>query len=351
MEYLDALLSAGHVGFPDVAARLGDTGAARAAEAYRPGPPTELPPEAAETIALVAGDLLLVTFRPPQRRGAGPADPCIGFPRTRRPQRPAAPGWPVTQGGLAGLMAECEAAGLLTADRRAGRPRSSCTGGPPGTAPPPGRDATRRRGDRRAPPSRRILAMAHHGLAARPARRTRGPLPPAPGEHPGRRPRGHRRPGGRRRTIPTGTSRVAAPARPGRGRPGAVGGGFLAAERRAFSAPDRPSSAASARPGGSAGRGRAARRRLNAAARRPYRPGCGLGRRAAQRDAIVACDPAMCSVLQAHGVAAGNLLVLRPERPIRSALTWWSRRPRCAASSAPAWLACTRRRHRELRFR
>ncbi len=30
-------------------------------------------------------------------------------------------------------------------------------------------------------------------------------------------------------------------------------------------------------------------------------------------DAIVACDPAMCAVLQSHGVAAGNLLVLRPE--------------------------------------
>jgi len=29
------------------------------------------------------------------------------------------------------------------------------------------------------------------------------------------------------------------------------------------------------------------------------------------RDAIVACDPAMCAALQAHGIAAGNLLVLR----------------------------------------
>jgi len=30
------------------------------------------------------------------------------------------------------------------------------------------------------------------------------------------------------------------------------------------------------------------------------------------RDAIVSCDPAMCAALQAHGIAPGNLLMLRP---------------------------------------
>ncbi len=34
--------------------------------------------------------------------------------------------------------------------------------------------------------------------------------------------------------------------------------------------------------------------------------------RQVSRDAIVSCDPAMCSALQAHGFAAGNLLMLRP---------------------------------------
>ncbi len=34
--------------------------------------------------------------------------------------------------------------------------------------------------------------------------------------------------------------------------------------------------------------------------------------RQVSRDAIVACDPAMCAALQAHGIAPGNLLVLRP---------------------------------------
>ena len=34
--------------------------------------------------------------------------------------------------------------------------------------------------------------------------------------------------------------------------------------------------------------------------------------RQVSRDAIVACDPAMCAALQADGIAPGNLLVLRP---------------------------------------
>ena len=65
--------------------------------------------------------------------------------------------------------------------------------------------------------------------------------------------------------------------------------------------------------------------------------------RQVSRDAIVACDPDMCSALLAQRIAPGNLLELRARRPIRSAPMSSSRPPRCAASSARGWRASTRR--------
>jgi len=62
MKYLDSLLVTSEVGFPEVARRLAQAIGAATGDPARPmGPaaPTELPPAAAETIALAASDLLL----------------------------------------------------------------------------------------------------------------------------------------------------------------------------------------------------------------------------------------------------------------------------------------------------
>jgi hypothetical protein len=62
MEYLDSLLATGHVQFPEVARRLAVAVGGKSASPARPaGPaaPTELPPAAAESVALAARDLLL----------------------------------------------------------------------------------------------------------------------------------------------------------------------------------------------------------------------------------------------------------------------------------------------------
>jgi hypothetical protein len=65
-------------------------------------------------------------------------------------------------------------------------------------------------------------------------------------------------------------------------------------------------------PGGEAGR-QAGTPALAAAAAARQQAADWVARQAGA-DAIVACDPAMCAALQAHGVPAGRLLVLSPAR-------------------------------------
>jgi hypothetical protein len=65
-------------------------------------------------------------------------------------------------------------------------------------------------------------------------------------------------------------------------------------------------------PGGEAGR-QAGTPALAAAAAARQQAAAWVARQAGA-DAIVACDPAMCAALQAHGVPAGRLLVLSPAR-------------------------------------
>jgi hypothetical protein len=98
--------------------------------------------------------------------------------------------------------------------------------------------------------------------------------------------------------------------RPGRGRwlvlivAGLVAAVLLAvAATAALSGPGRPG----AGPPGAAGKAVAA-----AAAARQRAAAWVAGQDSP--DAIVACDPAMCAALQAHGVAAGRLLALTPAR-------------------------------------
>ena len=72
MNYLDALLATGEVSFADMARRLAHvTGTAGGpARPIGPAAPTELPPEAAETIALAAVELLLGTLQGAAPRAA-----------------------------------------------------------------------------------------------------------------------------------------------------------------------------------------------------------------------------------------------------------------------------------------
>ncbi len=123
MEYLDALLSASQLGFPEVARHLAQAIQDRTGQpVMRTGPatPTELSPEAAETIALVAGDRLLGELF--ARLGAEAQGLLIRASVFRAPVGRNVLLLPVgqySQGELDGLVAECEAAGLLTVDRGA----------------------------------------------------------------------------------------------------------------------------------------------------------------------------------------------------------------------------------------
>jgi hypothetical protein len=82
MKNLDSLLAAGEANFPEVARRLAHAIGAATGDTARPmGPaaPTELPPAAAETIALAARDLLLGELR-----GEAPRDAPVNGAHRRR---------------------------------------------------------------------------------------------------------------------------------------------------------------------------------------------------------------------------------------------------------------------------
>jgi hypothetical protein len=295
MEYLDALLSTGHVGFPDVTRRLAGAIQARTGQpVLRKGPvaPTELSPATAETIALVAGDLLLGDLF--GRLSADAQDLLIGTSVYRAPVGRDVLLLPGRQhsraAGLAGLVAECEATGLLAADPSCEPPSvfvhrwtagelhrrlaEAQRGGEVTDAHHRAAEYWRRRitawpQDRHAP-----LEASYHLLQARGLAGQDQPEA-GPAVKTVRR---------RARLLALATVAVAVTAILAAGATGAFSTRHLAPPRAGA-----PASQAAAV------RGHAA---------------VWVARQIG-RDVIVACDPAMCSALQAHGISAENLLVLR----------------------------------------
>jgi len=117
LEYLDALLSGGHASFAEVAGRLATAiGAGTGLASLRTEAPG--PPAAAEKVALAAGDVLLGELC--ARLSPDAHDLLTGASVYREPVGshvlllPA--GQPRQAAALTGLVAECAAAGVLTAD-------------------------------------------------------------------------------------------------------------------------------------------------------------------------------------------------------------------------------------------
>ena len=204
LNYLDALLATRDVSFPDTARRLAHaigTAAGGPARPMGPAAPTELPPEAAETIALAAVELLLGTLQ-----GAAPRAAQVNGAHRRH-----------TKAWRSRRLAAVAAAAVLVA---------AATG---------------------------VVAASRPGPSA--ARAGTGALDhPAPA-HP-------------------------APAHPARARPA---------------------------------RARAAAMLADAAAVRTQ--AAAWVARQVSPDAIVACDPGMCSALLAQGIPSGNLLELGASAP------------------------------------
>jgi hypothetical protein len=298
MEYLDALLLRGDVRFPSVAGRLAgaiedQTGRPVAGQAL--AAPTELPLPAAETSALAVADLLLGDLF--DRLSAEAQGLLIRASVYRAPIGHDVLLLPVGQyspAELAGLLDECRATGLLAAD--------------PAEDPPsvfvPGwtafelhrRLAERQRGGEVTDAHRRAAEYWRWRITAWPhdhrAEREAGyhllqvielsRQAPSEGRH-------RARPSGRLRPFVLAGVAVSVAA-------------FLAAGASvALSTGDQASRLRVTADGISASP--AVTIRHQAAAWVASQVG---------GDAIIACDPAMCSALLAQGVTAGNLLVLRP---------------------------------------
>jgi hypothetical protein len=304
MEYLDALLSGGQAGFTEVAERLTaaiDAGTGRAVPRLDPGATAPGHPAVAERVAEVAGDVLLGELC--ARLSPDAHDLLTGASVYREPVGshvlllPA--GQPRQAAGLTGLVAECAAAGLLTADYSGELPsvfvhRWTATE-------LHRRLAREQRGEeiadahRRAaeywrwrisswPHDRHALHEASHHLLQAGDQGRRGPL------------RARRTP--RQRLLMLGAAALVT----------AVTAGMTAAAIGALSAPagaPGPAAPAGAPPPAAAdplaGRSAAVRGQVAVWVARQV-----------SRDAITACDPAMCAALQADGIAPGSLLVLRP---------------------------------------
>ncbi|HEY2443519.1 MAG TPA: ATP-binding protein [Streptosporangiaceae bacterium] len=332
MEYLNALLASGRVRFPDVARRLSEAIRLRTGRPVPPaGPdaPVALSPEAADAIALGAGSLLLGELF--DQLSADARALLIGASVYRAPVgrnvQLLPPGPHRRAAEVTRLAAEAAAAGLLTAG----------PAGDPGDDPPSvfvhrwtaselhRRLAEARHGQELADAHRRaaeywrwrIAAAPHDSHAVqearyhlrqaddpagdRPARHASQPAPAAR-----RAARGGGSNGSRaslaRRLRPVGL--VAAVV--------IVTAGLTAAAAGAFSArtPDRP--AASTRQAvtqAAAVRGGRAALRAEAALRE--RAAAWVAGQVG-RGPLVACDPAMCSALLAHGLPRAGLLMLRP---------------------------------------
>jgi hypothetical protein len=300
MEYLDALLATGRVRFPDVARRLAGAIQARTGQPIlRKGPdaPTELPQAAAEATALAASDLLLgelfgqlsvdaqglLIGASVYRSPVGHDSLLLPGGQSRRPA------------GLDGLVAECAAAGLLTADSSCEHPSvfvhrwTAC-------------ELHRRLADDQrvhevTEAHRRAAEYWRRRITACPQDRH---APPEASYHllqaddlarlyqPAARRKVHAV-SGRLRLLGLAAMAVVVAA-------------LLAVQATdLFSERHLPSSVALTRAGAPATL--AAMVRSQAAAWIAHQ---------VNRDAIVSCDPAMCLALQAQGVATGSLLVLRP---------------------------------------
>jgi hypothetical protein len=340
MEYLDVLLGAGHARLTDLTRLLAAEIQARTGRpvaAAGPDAPTGLPPEAAATIALVAGEVLLGELC--RHLSAGALSLLTGVSVYRAPigchPLLLPPGQHDGPAELAGLIAECEATGLMTAapGSEPAQPMTAARGpGPAGpvTAAPgsePARPKTAPRGSElpelfvhrwtACELHRWLTAQQRGGEVADAHRRAvaywrrRVTLSPQDGHalaeaghhllQSGDGIRGVRSPAG-----PAASARV--PRR-------ALGLGALVTSLAIAVA---AASAAVLAPGA----GPAAKPTASQAAAAVASYSAALRRRAAawaaqqvSRDAIVACDPAMCSALQANGMPTPDLLVLRPAAP------------------------------------
>jgi hypothetical protein len=304
MEYLDAVLQPGHERFASVARRLEAAVVARTGlPAVPPDPatPALLPPVAAESAAIAACDLLLGDLC--GRLSAGARELLLGASVYRSPVGCHAALLPVGRqpesaesAEFADLVAECESAGLLTADR--------------GTTPP--------------------TVFVHRWTACELHRRL------AEADRDGEVTDAHRRAAGywrRRITVSPQDRRALLEANhhlhqagdqdhqdlPGAGRAAAV-----VWRRRLLcltAAAVVVAVAASVLLAIQAGRVPA--RKLVARHTAAFSSASAAVRREAAAwvaqqvggSAVVACDPAMCAALQAQRIPAANLLVLPPSAP------------------------------------
>ena len=315
MEYLDGLLASGQVRFADLADRLGallpevtGTPAARpgvarpGAAAGAPAAPTELPLPVAEAAALaVSGALLAELFDRLSPASQGLLARASAYREPIGRDVLLLPVGQYSPAELTSLLDECRVTGLLTADPGAEPPSVSVH---PWTATEVQQLLLAR--DRGAE-----LADAHH----RAAEYWRWRLTSWPqDEHAQREARYHllqvnelERPPGlegrhraarevpmrrlRRRLGPYAVATVAVAVT-----------AFLTAEFSGALSTDRLTSSVTTTSGVPTG--------AAAAAVRAQAASWVTGQ--VSRADIVACDPAMCTVLQAHGVPGGDLLVLRP---------------------------------------
>ena len=309
MRYLDALLAAGAGDFAGLARRLGRgiwtrTGQPR----LRTGPiaPTELPPAVAEAVAQAASDLLLADLL--SRLSARAQSLLIRASVYRVPVSRGALGAAATHGGPPGgdlgqLLAECAATGLLTAGpgarhsavvhrwtagelhRRLGQAGhgQEIAGAHRAAAQywqshrPAGSAAASRAGREASYHQARADAL---GPAAQPA--------PGPAT-------------GRNRSRPPGLLTVAI----------ALTALLTALATGAYAAQSAAALRAAVPRAGPASRASAV---LDRAAAIRGRAATWVAAQVS-RDAIVACGPAMCPVLLAHGVPPGNLAELGPGAP------------------------------------
>jgi hypothetical protein len=300
LEYLDALLATGQVQFPDLDRRLAAALQDRAGQpALRKGPeaPTGLPPATVTTIASIAGDVLLGELF--GRLSVDAQGLLIGASVYRTPAGCDVlllPGDSHSQAPkLAGLAAECAATGLLTADHGSDPPTvfvhrwTACE--------LHRRLAGAHRGDEITDAHRRAAEYWRQQITAAPQDR-RAPLEASyhllqAGDLARRQQAARRTLGVKWRLSLLGLATAAV-----------IAIAFLAVQGIGAFSPGRPT--APAGPPGPAvadATGRAAAVRSQAAA---------WVAQQVSKDAIVSCDPAMCAALQAHGVAAAGLLVLRP---------------------------------------
>jgi hypothetical protein len=302
LEYLDSLLGTGQVSFPDVTRRLAAALQDRAglpALRKRPEAPTGLPPGTAETIAGIAGDVLLGELF--GRLSVDAQGLLIGASVHRTPVSCDAllvpgDGGPSQAPKLAGLADECAATGLLSAGQGSDPPVVFV---PRWTACELHRQlAGARRGAEITDAHRRAAEHWRQQIAAAPQDR-RAPLEAsyhllqagdlARQEELARR--------GPSRAWRLGLAGLATAA--------VMAIAFLAVQGMGVLSPRQPGAPAGP-PGRPATAGQAAAVRSQAAV--------WVAQQVSQ-DAIVSCDRAMCAALQAHGVPAASLLALGPSAP------------------------------------